>query len=195
MTSVQLHSNLTHASLNPEQIQNPVTGDRMTILCSTHDTNGEYVKFQFELPPGSQGSPLHYHDTITETFEVLSGSLEMEFGESGNIKFLQPGEILQVPPGLQHSFRNASNDWVTFISVVRPAGDFEHFLRSLYGLAINGRVNHEGTPTNLLQFALLIEKADTIVVGLPVFLQKLMIKVLATVARLLRVEQSLAKYK
>ncbi|WGV24490.1 cupin domain-containing protein [Halotia branconii] len=191
MTSVQLHSNLTHASLTPEQIENPVTGDRMTILCSTD----EYVKFQFELPPGSQGSPLHYHDTITETFEVLSGSLEMQFGHSGNIKVLRPGEILQVPPGLQHSFRNASHDWVTFISVVRPAGDFEHFLRSLYGLAIDGRVNHEGTPTNLLQFALLIEKADTIVVGPPVFLQKLMIKFLATVARFLRVEQSLAKYK
>ncbi|MBH8551209.1 cupin domain-containing protein [Nostocaceae cyanobacterium CENA357] len=195
MTSVQLHSNLTHASFTTEQIENPVTGDRMTILCSTHDSNGEYVKFQFELPPGSQGSPLHYHDTITETFEVLSGSLEMQFGESGNIKVLRPGEILQVPPGLQHSFRNASEDWVTFISVVRPAGDFEHFLRSLYGLAINGKVNKEGAPTNLLQFALLIEKADTIVVGLPVFLQKLMIKVLATVARLLRVEKSLAKYK
>ncbi|MCC5653867.1 cupin domain-containing protein [Nostoc sp. XA013] len=69
----------------------------MTILCSTDDTNGEYVKFYFELPPGSQGSPLHYHDTKTEIFEVLSGSLEMKVGQKGNIKVLRAGEVLQVP--------------------------------------------------------------------------------------------------
>nr|WP_242053854.1 cupin domain-containing protein [Nostoc sp. FACHB-888] len=70
---------------------------RMKILCSTDDTNGEYVKFYFELPPGSQGSPLHYHDTKTEIFEVLSGSLEMKVGQKGNIKVLRAGEVLQVP--------------------------------------------------------------------------------------------------
>ncbi|MDZ8225723.1 hypothetical protein [Nostoc sp. ChiVER01] len=33
---------------NRKQIQNPVTGDRMKILRSIHDTNGEYVKFYSE---------------------------------------------------------------------------------------------------------------------------------------------------
>ncbi|MBD2529054.1 hypothetical protein H6G97_05505 [Nostoc flagelliforme FACHB-838] len=50
-------------------------------------------------------------------------------------------------------------------------------------------------PTNILQFALLIKKADTIIVGPPVFLQKLMIGALAGIARFLRVDQSLVKYK
>ncbi|MCC5620937.1 cupin domain-containing protein [Nostoc sp. CHAB 5715] len=172
-----------------------MTGDRMTILRSTHDTNGEYVKFYFELPPGSQGSPLHYHDTKTEIFEVLSGSLEMEVGQKGNIKVLRAGEVLQVPAGVHHSFRNASDNWVTFTSEVRAAGEFEHFLRSMFGLAIDKKVNKEGMPTNILQFALLIKKADTIIVGPPVFVQKLMIGVLAGIARFLRVEQSLVKYR
>ncbi|MFS0515016.1 cupin domain-containing protein [Nostoc sp. UIC 10607] len=199
MISAKLGTHSANATLttdsNGEQIENPVTGDRMTILCSTNDTNGEYVKFQFELPPGSQGSPLHYHDTKTEIFEVLSGSLEMEVGEKGNIKVLQPGEVLQIPTNVYHSFRNASDNWVIFTSEVRAAGEFEHFLRSLFGLAIDGKVNKEGTPTNLLQFALLIKKADTIIVGPPVFLQKLAIGVLAGIARFLRVDQSLVKYK
>ncbi|MBD2564029.1 MULTISPECIES: cupin domain-containing protein [Nostoc] len=110
MISAKLGTHSANVTLttdsNGEQIENPVTGDRMTILCSTNDTNGEYVKFQFELPPGSQGSPLHYHDTKTEIFEVLSGSLEMEVGEKGNIKVLQPGEVLQIPANVYHSFRN-----------------------------------------------------------------------------------------
>ncbi|MEH2258224.1 cupin domain-containing protein [Nostoc sp.] len=154
----------------------------MMILRSINDTNGEYVKFRFELPPGSQGSLLHYHDTKTEIFEVLSGSLEMEVAKKENIKVLQPGEILQVPAGLYHSFRNASDNWLTFTPEVRWPGEFEHFLRSLFGLAIDAKVNKEGTPTNILQFALLIKKADTIVVGSPVFLQKLTIGVLVRIA-------------
>ncbi|MBG1239904.1 cupin domain-containing protein [Nostoc sp. NZL] len=138
---------------------------------------------------------MHYHDTKTEIFEVLSGSLEMEVGEKGNLKVLQPGEVLQIPANVYHSFRNASDNWVIFTSEVRAAGEFEHFLRSLFGLAIDGKVNKEGTPTNLLQFALLIKKADTIIVGPPVFVQKLMIGVLTGIARFLRVDQSLVKYK
>ncbi|MCC5641934.1 hypothetical protein LC607_02940 [Nostoc sp. CHAB 5824] len=96
---------------------------------------------------------------------------------------------------MYHSFRNASDDWVIFTSEVRAAGEFEHFLRSLFGLAIDKKVNKEGMPTNILQFALLIKKADTIIVGPPVFVQKLAIGVLARIAQLLRVEQSLLKYK
>ncbi len=49
------------------------------------------------------------------------------------------------------SFRNASDDWVIFTSEVRAAGEFEHFLRSLFGLAIAGKVNKEGTPTKCPQ--------------------------------------------
>ncbi|RCJ15159.1 cupin [Nostoc sp. ATCC 43529] len=199
MISAKLDPHFTDAFFsadsNNQQIENPVTGDRMTILRSTYDTNGEYVKFLFQLPPGSQGSPLHYHDTKTEIFEVLRGSLEMEVGEKGNIRVLQPGEVLQVPAGMHHSFRNTSDDWVTFTSEVRPAGEFEHFIRSLYGLAINNKVNKEGMPTNLLQFALLIKKADTIIVGPPMFVQKLIVTVLATIAHFLKVDKSLVKYK
>lgn len=178
----------------PEQIENPVTGDRMTVLCSTHDSNGKSFKAQFNLPPGSNGSPLHYHNHLTETFEVLSGSLEMEVGAKGNIKILRPGEIVYVPAGTPHSFRNTSEEWVTFVSEVRPAGEFEQFIRAMYGLAIDAKVNKEGMPTNPLQLALVIQKADLVFVGLPLFVQKLIIGTLAGIARLLGVERSLVKY-
>ncbi len=56
-----------------KQIVNRVTGDRMTILCSSADSNGEYLKIQFDLRPGAKGNPLHYHGSMRETFEVMYG--------------------------------------------------------------------------------------------------------------------------
>lgn len=178
----------------PEQIENPVTGDRMTILHSTRDSNEEYLKVQFDFPPGAKGSPLHYHGTVSETFEVLSGSLEMELGEKGNRKVLRPGEIVQVPASMHHSFQNASNEWVTFTSEMRPGAGFEQFLRAWYGLAIDGKVNKEGVPTNPLHLALIVKSADTVFVGPPLIVQKLIVGALTRIARLLKVNQSLARY-
>jgi hypothetical protein len=39
-----------------ETIENPVRGNRMTILHSVRTSNGTYAKFQFDLPPGAKGS-------------------------------------------------------------------------------------------------------------------------------------------
>lgn len=184
----------TNSNNVSEEIINPVTGDRMTILTSTSDSHGKSFKAQFSLPPGSHGSPLHYHENITETFEVLSGSLEMELGAKGNIQVLQPGKIVYVPAGMQHSFRNTSKDWVTFTSEALPPRKFEQFICSMYGLAIDGKVNAQGMPLNPLHLALLIEKADLVLVGQPVFVQKLLIGSLSRIARILGVERSLVKY-
>ncbi len=101
---------------------------------------------------------------------------------------------MYVPPGTPHSFRNTSDEWVTFVSEVRPAGEFEQFIRAMYGLAIDAKVNKEGMPTNPLQLALVIQKADLVFVGLPLFVQKLIIGTLAQIAHLLGVERSLVKY-
>lgn len=196
-STTQQTQSSTHifATQPPELIVNPVTGDRMTILQSAQTSNGAYAKFQFELPPGAKGSPFHYHTRMSETFTVLEGCLEMEVGQKGNYRTLQAGESLQVPPGSPHGFRNASNEWVTFTSENLPATGFEQFIRGMFGLAIDGKVNVEGMPTNLLQLALLIQKADLVLVGPPAIVQTLLISGLVKLGRLLRVERSLIKYK
>ncbi|MGB3755427.1 MAG: cupin domain-containing protein [Rivularia sp. (in: cyanobacteria)] len=171
---------------NPEIIVNPVTGDRMTIL---HPS-----KIRFDLPPGAKGSPLHYHTEMHETFTVLKGCLEMEVGQKRNRRSLQPGESLHVPAGMHHSFRNNSDNWVTFTTENHPAIGFERFIRGMYGLAIDGKVNPEGIPTNLLQFALLLKLSDTIPVGIPAFLFSSIINALVWLAGVLKVERSLLQY-
>lgn len=181
-------------SVNAEIITNPVTGDRMTILQPAHASQGHDVKICFDLPPGAKGSPLHYHTEMHETFTVLKGCLTMEVGQKGNVRLLQAGESLQVPPGMPHSFCNTSSDWVTFTTENSPATGFEQFIRGLYGLAIDGQVNAEGMPTNLLQLAVLLKLSDTIPVGMPPALFQALINALVWIARQFQVETSLLKY-
>lgn len=178
----------------PATIVNPMTGNRMILLHPSHQGHGHYAKIRFDLPPGAKGSPLHYHTEMDETFTVISGCLAMEVGHKGNHRLLQPGESLQVPAGMHHSFCNASNDWVTFTTENRPATGFERFIRGLYGLAIDGKVNAAGMPTNLLQLAVLLKLSDTIPVGVPLPLFKLLINTLVWVAQRFNVETSLLKY-
>jgi mannose-6-phosphate isomerase-like protein (cupin superfamily) len=179
---------------NPELIVNPVTGDRMTILHSSDRTQGNYAKIQFDLPPGAKGSPLHYHTEMEETFTVIKGCLAMEVGHKGNQRSLQVGESLTVPAGVHHSFCNPSDEWVTFTTENRPAAGFERFIRGLYGLAIDGKVNSDGMPTDLLQLAILLKLSDTIPVGIPRLPFKGLINALVWVAQVANVETSLLKY-
>jgi mannose-6-phosphate isomerase-like protein (cupin superfamily) len=194
MTSYTFDSTKAVYQSDALQIENPVTGDSMVVLQSTQESGGNSFTAKFTLPPGSHGTPLHYHNNLLETFEVLSGALEMELGEKGNIKVLLPGEVVYVPAGMYHSFRNPSENEVVFVSSVHPAGEFEHFIRAMYGLAIDGKVSPSGMPKNLLHFALIIQKADLVLAGLPVFVQKVIVGSLASLARLLGMEHSLSKY-
>ncbi|MEB3233204.1 MAG: cupin domain-containing protein, partial [Leptolyngbyaceae bacterium] len=173
---------------------NPVTGDRMTFMQSSSQHQGQYAKIRFDLPPGAKGSPLHYHTKMAETFTVLSGCLEMEVGQKGNRRRLQAGESLQVPAGMHHSFCNSSGEWVTFTTENRPAAGFEQFLRGLYGLAIDGKVNADGMPTNLLEMAILLKLSDTVPVGIPSFLFSLMLNALVWIAQILNADRAVVKY-
>jgi quercetin dioxygenase-like cupin family protein len=178
----------------PEVIVNPVTGDRMTILHSSLQHGDQYTKIRFDLPPGAEGSPLHYHPGMGETFTVLQGCLEMEIGKKGNVRTLQAGEQVHVPPGVQHSFRNSSGQWAAFTTENRPAEGFEQFIRGMFGLAIEGKTNAKGMPTNLFHLALLLKKADIILVGPPPALQNLLVGALIKIGKWMNVEHALIKY-
>lgn len=171
-------------------MRNPVTGDRMTPLCQ----QAGYLKNQFQLPPGSQGSPLHYHTRMWERFTVLEGELQMQVGSLPSLQSLKAGESLMIPPRLHHSFCNVSEDWVTFQSENYPAGEFHRFLQGLYGLAQEGKVNAEGTPTNPFYLGILLSYADTTLVGTPRWLQQSLIGVLASLGRLAGLEADLLAY-
>jgi N-acetylneuraminate synthase len=63
--------------------------------------NREYCKKLIVLTPG-QGHPRHYHNKKEETFQILSGALNVTL--DGGMQTLWPGDTVVIKPGVWHSF-------------------------------------------------------------------------------------------
>src|SRR5919199_4599532 len=187
---------LTRTVGNPinRTIEYPLNGERVTFLTTAQETNGACVKTVVELLPGSQGQPLHYHLTYTETFEVVAGQLDICLGSKKHHRVLRSGESVHVPLNAVHSFWNSSPEPVRFMVEMRPARHFEEALRAAFGLARDGRMSRKGVPTNIWELALIFELSESFLPGLPLFLQKRIFGLLATIARWKGYDPRFSKY-
>jgi mannose-6-phosphate isomerase-like protein (cupin superfamily) len=175
-------------------VVNPVTGHRATLLKSAEGTSDARVEFEFALPARSAGAPRHVHTRITETFTVVSGRLLVEIGARGHFVMLGAGETVTISPGTPHGFRNATDEGVVFRCAVSPGAGFENFIRSLYGLALDGQTDASGMPQSFWQLVLILKLGDLHVPGAPVALQRWLIAGLARLARQRGAERILAAY-
>lgn len=186
-SSFNSHSNL------PNEILNKITGDKLKVLPSNSD-NINSIKLEFTLPPQAAGAPLHYHLNFAETFEVVSGRLEMKIGSGKNVQILEKGDFAEIKPGLLHSFSNPHQIPVTFVTEALPAAEFEKFIRSMFGLANDGKTNAAGMPVNLLHLALALDYADLYFPVIPAWMQKVTRKTLRRLAEITGAEHELKKY-
>ncbi|MDX2032709.1 MAG: cupin domain-containing protein [Blastocatellia bacterium] len=177
----------------PREIANAVTGDRMKLIHSAADGHAT-VRMQFTLPPHAMGAPLHYHLTFVESFDILDGRLQMTIGSERTRRRLAPGERIEVAPGTLHSFNNPHETPVTFVTEAAPAAEFEKFIRSMYGLANDGRTNRDGMPADFLHLALILDFADLYFPSVPAALQRVARKALGGFARSIGKERELSKY-
>ena len=77
-------------------------GMRLRKLVATdHEITSFYID-EFILDQGA-AVPLHTH-TIEEAFVVLSGTLEVRFGDE--TLTVAAESVVRIPPGVPHSFRN-----------------------------------------------------------------------------------------
>src|SRR5262249_42481812 len=106
-----------------DTIHNPVTGERITFLATSRDTNGEAVVIETVVQPHGFVAAAHVHPSQSERFAVDDGTLELKVG--GERLFLEPGEIATVEPGTPHKFWNGGEDEVRFVCEIRPALQFE----------------------------------------------------------------------
>lgn len=104
---------------------------RWEITRSTEETNGDYLEMRFEIETATGDSPpLHIHPHAEESYEVLSGVLEVNV--EGEWKQVPAGEKHSVPPGTSHTFRN--KEPVELINVHKPALAHEQFFRRFHRL-------------------------------------------------------------
>ncbi len=177
--------------LMPE-IHNPVTGDRIAFLASPLSGEGEVLRFRCTLPPQGAGAPLHVHDSMTETFAVEEGVLEIDLGK-GVTRLLGPGEDIAIAPGTPHGFRNPGDAPVVFVTTADPGEGLETFLRGMYALAAAGETDAAGMPRDPRALGELLHSGNLVLVGIPRLLQRALLAVLRLVAWLTGADRRLAR--
>jgi quercetin dioxygenase-like cupin family protein len=145
--------------ISPGQtLENPVTGERFTFTDTAASTGGELLAFDFALRPGGAVPIPHVHPIQTERFQVTEGRMTFRVGlrkvEAG------PGDVVEVAPGVAHSFANAGDDEARLHVEVRPALAMEDMFAEVVAMAQAGRMNRRGMPRNLLDLADLARRYD-----------------------------------
>lgn len=165
-------------------IENPATGERIMFLDEPTASGGDALRFEFWARPHIVGPAAHVHPKQEEYFEVLDGTLSARVGKRDLT--LQPGESFTVPKRTPHTWWNGGDEELHGYVELRPSMNMRDEFEALFALGRAGRTDETGVP-NLLQVAVLLDAyPDTIYrAGLPIPIQKLGIKMLAPVARML----------
>lgn len=85
-----------------------VFGPTIEFILHPEESSGARCVMQGEIAPGAI-IPLHSHDDF-EIFIVMSGRVEALREKAGQLDWtaLGEGDVLQMPPGAKHAFRNVS---------------------------------------------------------------------------------------
>jgi quercetin dioxygenase-like cupin family protein len=166
-----------------DTIHNPVTGERITFLATSADTDGEAVVIEVVVQPHGSVAAAHVHPSQSERFAVASGTLGLKAG--GKKQTLGAGEVATVEPGTSHRFWNAGEEPVRFVCEVRPALQFESLLETMFALAADGKTNRKGMPNPLRLAVIANAHFDTVRLPFPpAWLQKVGLALGAPLGRL-----------
>ena len=80
---------------------------------------------------GERGPDLHVHRSHTDSFYVLEGELRFRVGPDAAEVVVGAGGYVAVPPGVVHTFDNASADEACWLNMHCPDTGFIAYLRDL----------------------------------------------------------------
>lgn len=102
-----------------ERVATTPFGARVVIHATAEETNGAFGMWETFTPPG-QGPAPHMHTRETEVFRVIRGTYRFRCGED---EFdAPPGTVVVLPPHVQHSWRNISEEPGQMFATVTPGG-------------------------------------------------------------------------
>ena len=169
-------------------IEVPRTGERFVFLRRPHDTQSEVFEIEFFVREFALvAARPHIHATAEERVEVIAGTARMRIGREERI--VGPGQTVVVPAGMVHSLRRQGEEFLQFRMQMRPPMKTETMFETLIGLHRDGK-----SLTNPLQAVVIAREHDTYVGGPPIWLQKPLIALLATIGRLLGYRARYEKY-
>ena len=179
--------------ISPGQtLENPVTGERFTFTDTAATTGGELLAFELGLRPGGSVPISHVHPIQSERFEVIEGSMRFRLGRRTVVA--GPGEVVEVAPGVRHSFANDGEGEARVRVEVRPALAMEKMFAEVIAMAQAGRMTRRGMPRNLFDLAVLARTYDQVAHApfLTVGPQRVLLAPLVLAARLRRGHPRLA---
>ena len=166
-----------------DTIHNPITGERITFLATSADTDGDAVVIETVVQPHGCVAAAHVHPAQSERFAVKSGQLGLKVGRRR--LDLGAGDVATVEPGTRHRFWNAGDEPVTFVCEIRPALQFESLLETMFALAADGKTNRKGMPNPLRLAVIANAHFDTVRLPFPpAWMQKAGLALGAPVGRL-----------
>jgi quercetin dioxygenase-like cupin family protein len=130
-----------------QTLENPITRERLTFLETADETKGELLRIELVFAPGGFVPAIHSHPQQEERIEVVSGT--PSFWIAGDRHTAQAGEIVVVPPGTPHTWRNDGNGESRAVVELRPALRMEAVFESLAALAAQGKLDRRGFPSPL----------------------------------------------
>lgn len=145
--------------------ENPVTGERGIVLEPPHENPDRRLVAELHVTPGGAVVGEHLHPGIHERFEVLEGRLGVSL--DGQRRSLGPGESADVAPGRWHDWWQEGPEKAVVRVGVTPGERFLELIRTLFGLAIDGKTNAKGMPSPLQLVAIASGFDDVIVFKRP----------------------------
>lgn len=96
--------------------------DRGRVLISGESTNYAYSLMELTIAPRAAdvGFGPHVHNDIEEVFYVRGGALDFLLG--ADVTPLRVGDVVRVPPGARHGYRNISGEPVDLLVWFSPGG-------------------------------------------------------------------------
>jgi quercetin dioxygenase-like cupin family protein len=149
---------MTTHLLPGQTLENPITGERFTFTDTAASTDGELLAFELALGIGGAVPIPHVHPIQTERFEVIEGSVRFRTGLRTQVA--GPGDVLEIAPGVVHSFANVGDEEARMRVEVRPALAMEDMLAEVVAMAEAGRMTKRGMPRRLRDLAALARKYD-----------------------------------
>ncbi len=134
------------------------------------------------LSPGAAVVGEHLHPGLDESFELLEGRLRFRLDDVEGTA--SAGDRIEIPAGTWHDWWHVGEGEATCRVTITPGDRFEQMIRTLWGLACDGRTNAKGMPGLLQLAAISAEFADVIVLRRPPrMVQRALFGSLAPVAR------------
>lgn len=121
-----------HRPDDPHDIDFP-GGGWSQYLATGAGTDGDFGLYRWHMSGPVSGPDPHFHRTMTESFFVVSGEIDLHDGTDW--KPAHAGDFLFVPPGGVHGFRNNSGRPAEMLILFTPGGPRERYFEGLAELA------------------------------------------------------------